>query len=81
MPTAPVSVHLGVVVGDQDPRRCVRCGRVPLLVLVFAGGVIQHARVGCTCFGVRLHPDETAQAMRARISREYETAVATRPAS
>jgi len=71
----------GVVVGDEDPRRCARCGHATLLLLVLADGLIQRARVGCPCFSVRLYPDETEQAMRARINREYEAVVAKRPAS
>jgi len=73
-------VHLGVVVGDEDPRRCAGCGRIPFLLLVFADGLIQRARAGCACFSIRTYPDETALAMRACLRREFEAVAANRSA-
>jgi len=71
----------GVVVGGENPRRCVRCGRAPFVLLVLADGLVQRARFGCACFSIRLYPDETEQVMWARINREYVAVVAERPAS
>jgi hypothetical protein len=73
----------GVVVGGEDPRRCVSCGRVPLLLLVFADGLVQRARHGCTCFSVPLYRDEAEQVIRERhvSTARDDTGVAKRPAS
>jgi hypothetical protein len=71
----------GLSVADEDPRRCACCGRVLLLLVVFANGFVQHTRIGCSCFSVRLYPNESDQAMRARLTREYEAVVAKRSAS
>jgi hypothetical protein len=60
-------------VGDEDPRRCVSCGHATLLLLVFADGLAHRARLGSAGFSVRLSSNETEQAMRARINREYES--------
>ena len=80
-PIATAFVHFGVVVGNEAPRRCVQCGRVPLLLLVFADGLIRRARVGCPCSSIRVYPNETERAMRARLARECKAALAKRPAS
>ena len=73
----------GVVVGDEDPRRCARCGHAPLVLLLFADGLVQRARHGCTCFSVPLYRDEAEQVIREqRVSTARdETGVAKRPAS
>lgn len=72
----------GSVVGDEDPRRCVNCGRAPLLLLVLADGLVGRARFGCSCFSVRLDRDEAEQVMRERhASIGYMTASENRSAS
>jgi len=46
--------------------RCFRCGHVPLLLLVFGEGLIQRARVGCSCASSRLHYRETERILHDR---------------
>jgi len=41
--------------------RCCQCGNTRLLLLVFGEGLIQRARVGCSCTSFRLHYLETEQ--------------------
>ncbi len=41
--------------GEENTlKRCPACQRVPLIVFSFAGGAIEHARVGCLCRSVVL---------------------------
>jgi hypothetical protein len=46
--------------------RCSDCGHVALLLLVFGEGLIQRARVGCSCASFRLHYQETEQILHHR---------------
>ena len=39
---------------ENAPKRCPTCLRVPLTLVSLAGGVIEHARVGCLCRSVIL---------------------------
>lgn len=68
---------------EQDPRRCALCGHAPLLLLVFADGLAQHARFGCTCFSVPLRRDEAEQIAQAwyASTASYAATLARQPAS
>jgi len=37
---------------ENASKRCPTCQRVPLTLVSLAGGVIEHARVGCLCRSV-----------------------------
>ena len=50
-----------VSMGQESPRPCPTCQRVPLTLFYLSGGTIEHARVGCLCGSVILHDEESAE--------------------
>ncbi len=68
---------------DEYPIRCERCGHARLLLLVFAGGLVYRARVGCCCESSPLYRDEVEQVGRGggTLIALYEKAATTRTAS
>lgn len=50
-----------MIVDDDGPSRCARCGHVQLLLLVFTDGLYCRARVGCSCTSFPLYRDEVEQ--------------------
>jgi hypothetical protein len=74
-------LHLGLVVCNKDTSRCVKCGRAPLLLLVFVDGLVQRARCGCRCSSFPLCLGETEQDSRERLELDsgYRRAAETAP--
>ena len=72
-----------MIVVDEGPRRCARCGHASLLLFVFAEGLVRRARFGCACYSVLLHRDEAEQVMQERRAPtlRYVSASETRSAS
>jgi len=51
----PDALNVGTGRKETAPTSCPACKRVPLILLKFSYGAIEHARVGCLCRSVAIH--------------------------
>ena len=73
----PNALNVGTGRKETAPTSCPACKRVPLILLKFSYGAIEHAQVGCLCRSVAiLHTNRDDLAVHQKTAPLPEVAVA-----